>query len=51
MSKQQYQNRAGLSLAYSYTSQSLIEGSEGINSDRAGTWRHEVMQRPWKDVV
>jgi hypothetical protein len=27
---------------------SVIEGSQNRNSDRAGTWRQELMQRPWR---
>jgi hypothetical protein len=30
---------------------SFIEGSQGRNSHKAGTWRQELMQRPWRDVV
>lgn len=28
-------------------SQSIIGGSQDRNSSRVGTWRHELMQRPW----
>jgi hypothetical protein len=27
------------------------EGSQDRNSHRAGTWRQELMQRPWKDAA
>ena len=27
------------------------EGSEGRNSNRAGTWRQELMQRPWMSAA
>jgi hypothetical protein len=26
----------------------ITEGSQGRNPSRAGTWRQELMQRPWK---
>jgi hypothetical protein len=29
----------------------IIKGSQDRNSNRAGTWRQELMQRPWKSVV
>ena len=35
-------------LAYASTPQFIIEGSQGRNSSRAGTWRQELMQRPWR---
>jgi hypothetical protein len=31
-----------------YTSHSIIKGSQGKNSTRGGTWRQELMQRPWR---
>ena len=34
-------------LAYTSVSQFIIEGSQGRNSNRAGTWRQELIQRPW----
>ena len=36
----------GLIVVYSSTSQFVTEGSEGRNSNRAGTWKQELMQRP-----
>ncbi|KAM7325014.1 hypothetical protein ACRRTK_015267 [Alexandromys fortis] len=30
---------------------SLTENSEGRNSHRAGIWRQELMQRPWKGAA
>lgn len=33
--------------AYASTSLSIVEGSQNRNSDRAGTWKQELMQRPW----
>jgi len=27
-----------------------IKGSQDRNAHRAGTWRQEMMQRPWRDV-
>jgi hypothetical protein len=29
----------------------IIEGSQDRNSNMAGTWRQELMQRPWRDVA
>ena len=29
----------------------IIEGSQDRNSNRAGTWRQELMQRQWRDAV
>ena len=37
--------RKGL-LAYTSTVLFIIEGSQDRNSDRAGSWRQELMQRP-----
>ena len=33
---------------YTYTSQFTIKGSQNRNSHRAGTWRQELLQRPWR---
>jgi hypothetical protein len=33
------------------TIQSITERSQGRNSNRAGTWRQELMQRPWKGAA
>ena len=38
-------------LAYASTPQFIIEGSQGRNSSRAGTWRQELMQRPWRGAA
>ena len=27
------------------------EGSQDRNSNRAGSWRQELMQRPWRDAA
>jgi hypothetical protein len=27
------------------------EGSQNRDSNRAGTWRQELMQRPWRDAA
>ena len=27
------------------------EGSQSSNSDQVGTWRQELMQRPWRGAV
>jgi hypothetical protein len=29
----------------------ITKGSQDRNSHRAGTWRQELMQRPWRDVT
>ena len=29
----------------------IIEGSQDRNSNRAGTWRQELMQRPWSSAA
>jgi hypothetical protein len=29
----------------------IIEGSQARNSSRAGTWRQELMQRPWRGAA
>jgi hypothetical protein len=33
------------------TSQFIIKGSQDGNSGRAGTWRQEPMQRPWRNIA
>jgi hypothetical protein len=38
-------------LAYTSTLLFIIEGSQDRNSSRAGTWRQEMMQRPWKGAA
>ena len=37
-------------LAYTSTLESIIEGSQDRNSNRAGIWRQKLMQRPWKSA-
>ena len=37
--------------AYTSISLLIIEGSQDRNSNRAGSWRQELMQRPWKDAA
>jgi hypothetical protein len=34
-------------LAYISTSLFITEGSQDRNSSKEGTWRQELMQRPW----
>jgi hypothetical protein len=29
----------------------ITEGSQDRNSNRAGTWRQELMQRPWRGAA
>jgi hypothetical protein len=36
--------------AYTSTLLFITKGSQDRNSHRAGTWRQELMQRPWRDV-
>jgi hypothetical protein len=38
-------------LAYTSRSQSITGGSQDRNSSRAGTWRQELMQRPWRSAA
>ena len=37
--------------AYTSTLLFIIEGSQDRNSSRAGPWRQELMQKPWRDVT
>jgi hypothetical protein len=48
---QQQLGKEGANLAYTSTSQSIIEGSQDRNSNWEGTWRQELMQTPWRDAV
>ena len=36
--------------AYTFTLLFIPKGSQDRSSQRAGTWRQELMQRPWRDV-
>ena len=48
------QKQAGEESVYSaYTSTALFitEGSQDRNSSRVGTWRQELMQRPWRGLL
>jgi hypothetical protein len=38
-------------VAYSSSSLFFNEGSQNRNSSRAGTWRQELMQKPWRGAV
>ena len=38
-------------VAHTSTSLFIIEGSQDRNSNRAGTWRQELMQRPWRGAA
>ena len=38
-------------LAYTSALLFITEGSQDRNSNRAGTWRQELMQRPWKGAA
>ena len=37
--------------AYTSTLMFITKGSQDWNSSRTGTWRQELMQRPWRDVT
>lgn len=53
MMKQHQQKQVweeGLHLAWIFLSLFFIEGSQGRNSNRAGTWRQEVKQRPVDNI-
>jgi hypothetical protein len=36
---------------YTSTLLFITKGSQDRNSHRAGTWRQELIQRPWRDVT
>jgi hypothetical protein len=38
-------------LPYTSTLLFITEGSQDRNSNRAGTWRQELMERLWKDAA
>jgi type VI protein secretion system component Hcp len=38
-------------LAYTSTSLAFIEGSRDRNSSSTGSWRQELMQRPWRGAA
>ena len=38
-------------LVYVFMALSVMEGSQDRNSNMAGTWRQELMQRPWWRVA
>jgi hypothetical protein len=38
-------------LSYTSTSLFIIKGSQDRNSNKAGTWRQELMQRPWRGAA
>ena len=38
-------------LAYTSILLFITEGSQDRNSNKAGTWRQELMQRPWKGAA
>jgi hypothetical protein len=37
--------------AYTFTLLFIPKGSQDRSSQRAGTWRQELMQRPWRDAA
>jgi hypothetical protein len=50
MTKQQVEEKRVYS-AYIFTLLFITKGSQDRNSHRAGTWRQELRQRPWKGAV
>jgi hypothetical protein len=38
-------------LAYIYISLFIIEGCQDRKSNKVGTWRQELMQRPWRGAA
>ena len=38
-------------LVYASIHRLVIEGSQDRNSSRAGTWRQELVQRPWRTAA
>ena len=38
-------------LAYTSTALFIMEGRQDRNSHRAGTWRQDLMQKPWKNAA
>jgi hypothetical protein len=38
-------------LAYTFTLLFIMEGSQDRNANRAGTWKQEQMQRPWRHAA
>ena len=52
MIKHHAQKRLGKETAYFSLQQSghITEGSQGRNSHRAGFWRQELTQRPWRNI-
>ena len=41
----------GTYLAHTSILRFIIEGSQDGNSNRAGSWRQELMQRPWRSAA
>jgi hypothetical protein len=37
--------------AYTFISLVIIKGYQDRNSNRAGTWRQELIQRPWRGAA
>ena len=38
-------------LAYTSTALFIMEGRQDRNSNRAGTWRQDLMLKPWKNAA
>ena len=41
----------GVNSAYTFHIAVITKGSQGRNSSRAGTWRQELKQRPWRVLL
>jgi hypothetical protein len=46
-----WQKQIGKQRTYIFVSPFIIEGSQNRNSNRAGTRRQELTQRPWRDAA
>jgi hypothetical protein len=38
-------------LSYTLTVQFITKGSQGMDSNKEGTWRQELMQKLWKEAA
>ena len=51
MKHQRDLGKKGFFSAYTSTSQFIIKGSQDRISSRTGTWKQELMQRPWSSTA
>jgi hypothetical protein len=49
MTKKQVEER--IYSAYTSTLLFITKGNQDRNTHRAGTWRQELMQRPWRELL